>query len=236
MSANYLLNPLALANVTHFRNYIERRVFLAQFDNDSEQFGFTLIENDQFRRLEPCGLTAQFRPDRSTGSCDQYRTASDTFMDAILFQPDLLPPDQVVEGGVADLSAEHLSIQKFSDTWDCLAGDAGGPAIRQRFAHLASGRGWHSDDDLFNLIRVLSFIMPIHDGGYVSAGSKYTNIHQMGGPQFRIVVQKSDYVVAERGIGANLPQQHPSCPAGAVNQQAFAARLRRPVPYPFAIK
>jgi len=58
----------------------------------------------------------------------------------------------------------------------------------------------------------------------------------MGGPQLRVVVHEPDYLVAERGIRANFPEQHPSCSAGPVNQQPFAAGLRGRAPYPFDIE
>src|SRR5688572_28093938 len=170
-----------VTNVCDHGNDIEPGMCALQFLVDLKQVAFGPIQYDQGRGRKGCCLTTQLRSDRAGCAGDQDRFTCNTLLDAVFFEPDLFPTQEILKRDVPELIGQIFPIQEISDTGYYSAIDAGPAATRVCFTHLSARCRGHSQNDLLYLHSPVP--ITLYDLCYISTAADDRHIHDSHGPR-----------------------------------------------------
>src|ERR1022692_2391154 len=195
---------------------------LAHFAVDFEQGGLGDFESNNSGGVEACNLPAEFGADGPGRAGDQYDFASEHAADLVLFQLHGVAAEQILNRHLADLSREAVPFDDFGETGDGLIENTGILTMFEDGGHLPARGGGQGDENHFDCLRC-------NDRGQRGPVAEHFHpMNEVAGLR-RIVVDEANYLVAQRGIPVDLPEQSDSCVTGSVDKSAFPdAQIRQP--------
>ncbi len=228
--ADYLLDGRRVTDVT--QDGIEDQVpkIAPQLEVDAVQRVFTVVDHDQFYRVQAGNLTAQLGTDGAAAAGDHHALAGQSFTNGLPVQRNRLPAQEVIDRHPLEHAdprravAEILQGRQGAELDFALLAD-----FHDALHLLVVGRG-HRDDHQFDL----EFGT---DGGQAVDAAKHRNAVHVGTPQALVIVQEADDVEAaampqfllEQGAGAASTEDEHALQAFLLARGGYMGILPEPV-------